>query len=67
MGMHKKVQLLGLDKGVISFDLHRQRSFNQGQIYVALSRTTSLDGMFLIGNYNKTAIKENSYAKQEYQ
>ena len=23
--------------------------------------------MFLIGNYNKTAIKENSSAKQEYQ
>ena len=56
-----------LDEGVTSFDLHRQRSFNQGQMYVALSRITSLDRMFLIGNYNKTAIKENSSAKQEYQ
>ena len=62
-----KVQGLSLDEGVISFDLHRQRSFNQGQMYVALSRITSLDRMFLIGNYNKTAIKENSSAKQEYQ
>ena len=59
-----KVQGLSLDEGVISFDLHRQRSFNQGQMYVALSRITSLDRMFLIGN---TAIKENSSAKQEYQ
>ena len=59
-----KVQGLSLDEGVISFDLHRQRSFNQGQMYVALSRITSLDRMFLIGN---TAVKENSSAKQEYQ
>ena len=63
----RKMQSLSLDEGVTSFDLHRQRSFNQGQMYVALSRITSLDRMFLIGNYNKAAIKENSPAKQEYQ
>ena len=55
-----KVQGLSLDEGVICFDLHRQRSFNQGQIYVALSRISTLDRIFLIENYNKTAVKENS-------
>ena len=62
-----KVQVLILDEDVTSFDLHRQRSFNQCQMYVSSSRITSLDRMFLIGNYHKTAIKENSSAKQEYQ
>ena len=34
--VHKK-QGQSLDKGVISFDLHSQKSFNPGQKYVALS------------------------------
>ena len=61
------MQGLSLDEDVISFDLHRQRSLNQGQMYAGLSRITSMGKMFLIGNYNKTAIKENSSTKQEYQ
>ena len=36
-------------------------------MYAGLSRITSMGEMFLIGNYNKTAIKENSSTKQEYQ
>ena len=61
------MQGLSLDEDVISFDLDRQRSLNQGQMYAGLSRITSMGEMFLIGNYNKTAIKENSSTKQEYQ
>ena len=61
------MQGLSSNQDVISFDLHCQRSFSQGQMYVALSRITSLDRMFLIGNYYKTPIKENPSAKQEYQ
>ena len=61
------MQSLSLDEDVISFDLDRQRSLNQGQMYAGLSRITSMGEMFLIGNYNKTAIKENSSTKQEYQ
>ena len=34
--VHKK-QGQSLEKGVISFDLHSQKSFNPGQMYVALS------------------------------
>ena len=33
--MHK-VQGISLSEGVISFDLHKQRSLSQGQMYVAL-------------------------------
>ena len=36
-----KVQGLSLNKIVISFDLLKQKSFNSGQMYVALSRVTS--------------------------
>ena len=61
------MQGLSLDEDVISFDLDRQRSLNQGQMYAGLSRITSMGEMFLIGNYNKTAIKENSSTKQKYQ
>ena len=62
-----KVQGQSLDEGITSFDLYRQRSFNQGQMYVPLSRITSLAKMILMGKYNKTAIKENPSEKQEYQ
>ena len=51
----------------MSFDLHCQKSFNAGQMYVAISRITSMDRMYFIGNYSKKAIKESSSAKKEYQ
>ena len=44
-----KVQGLSLPKIVVSFDLHRQRNFNYGKIYVALSRVTSLDDLYIVG------------------
>ena len=62
-----KVQGLSLNKIVISFDLHKQKSFNPGQIYVALSRVTSLEGLFLIGTFKKTAVVVDERAKLEYQ
>ena len=44
-----KVQGLTLNKIAISFELFKQRSFNYGQIYVALSRATSLQGLYVLG------------------
>ena len=44
-----KEQGLSLDKVVISFNLLKQKKFNPGQMYVALSRVTSIEGLFLIG------------------
>ena len=62
-----KVQGLSLDKAVICFNLLKQRSFNNGQMYVALSWVTSLNGLFLTGEYKASAIKADSRASQEYE
>ena len=63
-----KVQGLSLEKArVISFDLLKQRSFNYGQMYVALSRVTSLNGLYLIGEYKSSAIKADPRAIHEYE
>ena len=51
-----KVQGLSLTSVVVSFDLEKQRSFNKGQMYVALSRVTSID-IFLIGKYTPNVLK----------
>ena len=61
-----KVQGPSLNTGVISFDFHRQKRFNQSQMYVALSRIKSIRNMYLVGNYNSNTIKENDSAKEEY-
>ena len=54
-------------EGVVSFDLEKQKSFNQGQINVALSKISSMNKMYLIGSYNKAALKVNESAKKEYE
>ena len=59
-----KVQGLSLAEDIVSFDLEKQKSFNQGQIYVALSRISSMNKMYLIGSCNKAALKVNGSAKQ---
>ena len=61
-----KVQGLTLNKVVISFNLERQRNFNPGQIYVAFSRPTSLNGLFCTGHYNKSAIHASQKVHEEY-
>ena len=62
-----KVQGQTLDKVVFSFELEKQRSFNSGQIYVALSRVTLLNGLFLVGTYKPNAIKADKKAVLEYE
>ena len=62
-----KVQGKQFKECVISFDLLKQRSWNSGQMYVALSRVTSLDGLYLIGEYNSSAIKADPRATIEYE
>ena len=62
-----KVQGKQFKKCVISFDLLKQRTWNSGQIYVALSRVTSLDGLYLIGENNSLAIKAELRATIEYE
>ena len=53
-----------LAEGVVSFDLEKQTSFNQGQIYVVLSKISRMNKMYIIGSYNKAALKLNKSAKK---
>ena len=62
-----KEQGLSLEKVVVSFDLLKQRKFNPGQMYVALSRVTSLEGLFLIGTFKESAIVVDQRVIAEYE
>ncbi|XP_057316850.1 uncharacterized protein LOC130657876 [Hydractinia symbiolongicarpus] len=61
-----KVQGKKFDKIVVCFDLLKQRAFHSGQIYVALSRVTSLDGLYLTGTFAKSTIKSDTRATEQY-
>ena len=54
-----KVQGLTLNEVAVNFELRKQKSFNPEQIYVALSRVTSLQGLYIVGNIEKKHIKAN--------
>ena len=60
------MQGLRLPKIVASFDLHRQRNFNYGQIYVTLSRVTSLEGLDITGSVSAATMKANPRVMEEY-
>ena len=62
-----KVQGLTLNKIVISFDLFKQRSFNFGQTYVALSCATSLQGLYVLGKLEHKHIKADPRVIEEYE
>ena len=62
-----KVQGLTLDNIVVSLELRKQRSFNYGQIYVALSRATSLEGLHILGKLQNNHIKANPKVHEEYE
>ena len=62
-----KVRGLTLNKIVISFELFKQRSFNYGQIYVALSRATSLQGLYVLGKLEHKYIKADPRVVEEYE
>ena len=62
-----KVQGLTLKNVVISFDLLKQRSFNYGQIYVALSHSTTLQGLHILGNIEMKHVNGNPKVEKEYE
>ena len=47
--------------------MESQKSFNQGQMHIALSRITSINELYLIGKYNKAALKVNESAERQYE
>ena len=61
-----KVQGLSLSKIVVSFQLLKQKNFNYGQIYVALSRVTSLDGLYVLGYFSVKSVRADPRALNEY-
>ena len=61
-----EVQGKTFQKVVVCFDLFKQQTFNTGQIYAALSRVTSLDGLYLTGSYNRKALKVDQRATEQY-
>ena len=63
--MHK-VQGLSLTQIVISFQLLKQRQFNYGQMYVALSRVTTLESLYILGLFTEDSIRANPLALVEY-
>ena len=62
----EKVQGLSLKQVVICFDLYRQKSFMSSQMYEALSKITSLPGLFLICSYTQVVFKVNNATANEY-
>ena len=61
-----KVQGLSLTNVVISFDLVKQRTFNYGQVYVALSRATTLNGIHVLGTLENKHVKADPRVHEEY-
>ena len=62
-----KVQGLTLDNIVVSLDLKKQRYFNYGQVYVALSRATTLGGLHILGTLESRNIRANPKVHEEYE
>ena len=59
--MHK-VEGLSLTQIVVSFQLLRQRQFTYGQMYVALSRVTTLESLYILGLFTEDSIIANPLA-----
>ena len=61
-----KVQGLSLNKVVLGFPLLKKRKFHYGQIYLALSRVTPLEGLYILGSFNLKSIGASPKALEEY-
>lgn len=62
-----KVQGLTLNKIVISFNLHKQRTLNYGQIYVAIRHSETLQGLLIPGETNHKYVRANTKVHAEYE
>ena len=62
-GAIHKIQWKLFQKVVVYFDLFKQQKFKPGQIYVALSHVTLLNGLYLTGTHNCKALKVDQRAR----
>ena len=60
-----KVQGLSLNEGLVDFNLRKQWSFGPGQMCTALSRIKTVDKLYCIGEFKRSAIKVNTDALNE--
>ena len=63
-----KVQGLTIPNTVVVLDLRKQKSFNYGQLYVALSRAKSFLGLTIVGSLKKAnpnVIKEHERLRSD--
>ena len=60
-----KVQGVSLTQILVSLQLLKQRQFNYGQIYVALSRVTTIEGLYILGPFTEDSIRANPFASVE--
>lgn len=56
-----------MNEVVVSLGMYRQNHFNYGQIYVALSRGTSLQGLHVTGQIENERVRANPKVHTEYQ
>ncbi|XP_066925556.1 uncharacterized protein [Clytia hemisphaerica] len=61
-----KVQGKTFSQIVFNMNLFGQRAFKPGQVYVALSRVTTLQGLYLVGTLRPNIIKCDEKATDEY-
>ncbi|XP_057299887.1 uncharacterized protein LOC130630416 [Hydractinia symbiolongicarpus] len=62
-----KVQSKQIPDVVVSFNLLKEKGFNYGQMYVALSRVTAMKGLHFIREYKSPAILADPKAILEYE
>jgi len=60
-----KVQGLTMDRIVISCHLNKQRSFKYGEIYVAISRAKTLQGIYALGKIQHKHVRANPKVHEE--
>ena len=65
MNTHK-VQGLSLTNIVASFQLLKQRNFNYGQTYAALSRIKSPNGLYVLGYFSVNSVRSGPRELEEH-
>ena len=65
--VHKVQGLTLLNSTVVSLELIKQRSFSPGQIYVTLSRSTSLSKLNILSDFDPKINKLNHLTLEHYE
>ena len=56
-----------MDRILKSCHLNKQRSFNYGQIYVAISRAKTLQGIYTLAKIQHKHVRANPKVHEEYE